>query len=67
MSISQKESFFNIGTQYYIAARFSALSRLLPVSGNLFHHAIEMYFKGYLVTKFALTDLKSLGHRLPDI
>jgi hypothetical protein len=34
--------FMRLGTQYYIAARYVAWAGLLPVSGNLYHHAIEM-------------------------
>ncbi|HVO66243.1 MAG TPA: hypothetical protein VMT12_07160 [Syntrophales bacterium] len=63
----EKQFFFDHATQYYVVARFSAFSGLLPVSGNLFHHAIEMYLKGYLVSKLTLPELKSLGHRLQEI
>ena len=67
MSTREKQSFFDLATQYYVVARFSAFAGLLPVCGNLFHHAIEMYLKGYLVSKLTLAELKALGHRLQEI
>jgi hypothetical protein len=67
MSTREKESFFDLATQYYVVARFSAFAGLLLVCGNLFHHAIEMYLKGYLVSKLTLAELKALGHRLQEI
>src|ERR1700693_1186113 len=36
--------FFDLGIQYYIAARLSVvLAGLVPVCGNLYHHALEMF------------------------
>jgi len=67
MSTREQQSFFDLGTQYYVVARFSAFAGLTPVCGNLFHHAIEMYLKGYLSSKLKMTELKDLGHRLGKI
>jgi hypothetical protein len=67
MSEYGREFFFDIGTQYYVAARFSSFAWLAPVCGNLFHHAIEMYLKGHLSTKLSLAELKKLGHDLQAI
>ncbi len=67
MSMSEKESFFSIGIQYYVTARFSASAELMPVCGNLFHHAVEMCLKGHLSSKLTLTELKNLGHCLKKI
>ncbi len=60
----ETEALFSLGIQYYVAARFSAFAWFSPVCGNLFHHAIEMFLKGYLGSKKSLADLKNLGHRL---
>jgi len=67
VSTREKQFFFDLATQYYVVARFSAFAGLLPVCGNLFHHAIEMYLKGCLVSKLTLAELKTLGHRLQEI
>ena len=59
--------FFNTATQYYVAGRFGAFATLIPVTGNLLHHAIEMYLKGGLSRTHSLAQLKGLGHNLPRI
>jgi hypothetical protein len=41
--------FCDLATQYYVAGRLAARGGLVPVHGNLFHHAIEMYLKATLV------------------
>jgi hypothetical protein len=65
--------FVSAGVQYYIAARASTLAGLMPVSGNLFHHAVEMLLKAGIIKHGAMenisfdkTDqhLRSLGHKL---
>ena len=40
---------------------------LSPVTGNLLHHAIEMYLKGALSKTKSLSELKQFWHNLPDI
>jgi hypothetical protein len=50
--------------QYYLAARFAALSHCLPVAGNLCHHAIELFLKGALLRALTLAQLKTHGHDL---
>jgi hypothetical protein len=67
MSEREQLNFFNLGTQYYIAARYSAFAGFLPVSGNLFHHAIEMFLKGHLTSKKGSRELRRLGHQLPEL
>lgn len=63
-----KSEYFNIGTQYYLAARFLAFPPQAPVVGNLFHHAIEMYLKGHLSVKLPESYLKgTLRHKLENI
>lgn len=55
---SFKETFFDLATQYYVAARLAARAMLIPVHGNLFHHAVEMYLKGGLVGTLPVAQLK---------
>jgi hypothetical protein len=59
--------YFQLGTQYYIAGRYAALVWLIPVAGNLLHHAIEMYLKGCLAQDMKAEELKKLGHRLSQL
>src|SRR5439155_16297211 len=54
-------------TQYYIAARLAARGGLLPVHGNLFHHAVEMYLKAALVGTTPVKQLKKIGHGLEPL
>jgi hypothetical protein len=59
--------FIEDGCQYYIAARFAMRAALMPVMGNLFHHAIEQFLKGGLARKrdmHELKDRKKAGHDL---
>ncbi len=51
-------NFLSLAVQYYIAARSAALSGLMPVSGNIYHHAIEMFLKAQLSKKRTLKQLK---------
>ena len=55
------------GAQYFAHARYSAQFFYLPVSATLFHHAIEMLLKGYLVEHKTLNELKILGHNLKKL
>src|SRR5437870_1212577 len=64
MGSREKGAFFSLGIQYYVTARFSAFAWFSPVCGNLFHHAIEMFVKGYLCERKSLEELKKVGHRL---
>jgi hypothetical protein len=57
--------FFDLGIQYYVVARFSAIAGLIPVSGNQYHHAVEMLLKGQLAKTVPLEVLKrTYSHRL---
>jgi hypothetical protein len=66
-----EDRFFDLGMQYYIAARLSAvLVGLMPVCGNLYHHAVEMFLKAGLSRKYSMRDLANrnkFGHCLPKI
>jgi hypothetical protein len=60
--------FFTYGSQYYVAGRWGMFAGLMPVAGNLHHHAIEMFLKGALSKTMTTEELKwKLGHRLPKI
>jgi hypothetical protein len=62
------EEFFKTAGQYYVAGRFAAFAGFIPVTGNLLHHAVELYLKGGLSKQgMSLVDLKKLGHSLPNI
>jgi hypothetical protein len=50
-----------------VAGRYTAFAGLIPVTGNVFHHAVEMFLKGALAKTKPLSDLKKLGHNLPNI
>ncbi len=65
-AITQAE-FLTIGFQYYVAGRFAALGRLMPVAGNLLHHAVEMFLKGALVEWLDVKELKAIEHNLPKL
>lgn len=54
-------------TQYYIAGRFAAITLLFPVSGNLLHHAVELYLKGILAKHYSLAELWKFNHHLLKI
>jgi len=51
-----RELFFSAATQYFIAGRFAAAAKFIPIYGNLLHHAVEMYLKGYLSTRGITRD-----------
>ncbi|AXK39647.1 hypothetical protein [Crenobacter cavernae] len=58
--------FFGTGMQYYIAARAASIGQLMPVAGNLFHHAVEMLLKGDLTRAISPRELaqKPYSHSL---
>jgi hypothetical protein len=44
-----RDAFLDLAMQYYIAGRSAAMCGLVPVCGNLLHHAVEMFLKAGLV------------------
>ena len=46
-------------TPYYVAGRLAARVGLVPVYGNLLHHAVEMYLKTELVKVVSREDLRN--------
>ena len=62
------ESFFDRAMQYYAAGRYAFFVWLIPVAGNLLHHAVEMGLKGALSKSGnSLAELRDLNHNLPKI
>jgi hypothetical protein len=56
--------YFDTGVAYYVTARMAYFARAIPVSGNLFHHALEMFLKGYLCLTVDEWGRRSLRHNL---
>ncbi len=54
-----REWFFSLATQYYVAGRLAAIDGIVPVYGNLFHHAVEMYLKGALVGTLSVKQMRN--------
>ena len=67
MSTDWPEQFLTLGVQYYVAGRSAALLRLIPVSGNLLHHAVEMLLKGVLSLHHSPDEIRRHRHRLPEL
>jgi HEPN domain-containing protein len=64
---SWKKNAFQQATQYYVTARFAYFAGLIPVCGNLFHHAIEMYLKAALSSSVSVEKLKKDSHCLKKL
>jgi hypothetical protein len=62
-----KMLYFETGLQYYISARYSASAGLIPISGNLFHHAFEMFIKGYLTQDLDESERLRFRHGLKKL
>lgn len=54
-------------TQYYASGRFATINGMIPVCGNLLHHAVEMFLKGALAHRIDLKELRKLDHNLNRI
>jgi len=70
MASREDEEFMKLGVQYYVAARYTALTSvaLMPVCGNLCHHALEMFLKAGLSRNLTLKELRNkFGHNLVNI
>lgn len=62
-----RTNFGQLAVQYYVSGRAAAIMQLLPVTGNLLHHAVEMALKAALGSSHTLSKLKALNHHLPRI
>jgi hypothetical protein len=65
----EDKAFFDLGMQYYVAARSAAIAGLLPVSGILYHDALERFLKAGLSRTVSMDELKGkkYGHNLTKI
>jgi HEPN domain-containing protein len=61
------QEYLKAGIDYHTSARFAAFAGFMPLSGNLAHHSVEMYLKGYLCRKLSERERRNLGHRLRKI
>jgi hypothetical protein len=60
--------FVPLALQHYVAGRMLALQLLIPVAGNVLHHAVELTFKAALADVVPLKALKfDYSHNLPRI
>jgi hypothetical protein len=60
--------FRSLGMQYYVSARQGAQAGLLPVTGNLAHHAVETILKGHFANTMGLRDIfNTYRHCLPRL
>jgi hypothetical protein len=61
--------FYQVALQYYAVGRFAALTRMMPVCGNIIHHAVEMMLKGRLTHTLSLQQMAAnpYQHSLPRI
>ena len=51
--------------QYYVAGRSATFAGSFPVAGNLFHHAVEMFLKSFLLDNHSALLLKrNFNHNL---
>ena len=67
MSEEAKVQFAQLAVQYYVAGRYAAIAQLIPVLGNLLHHAIEMSLKAALADHMTLKQLRNLSHDLTKV
>ncbi len=60
--------FCAFATKYYVTGRFAARAGLIPIHGNLLHHAVEMYLKAALVGPLTIKESKNkYSHGLPKL
>lgn len=56
--------YFDLATQYYVTARWATFAIAGTVTGNLYHHAVELYLKGDLSRSVPRYHLTMFGHNL---
>lgn len=59
--------FAQLSVQYFIAGRSAAFQQLIPILGNLLHHAVEMALKAHLAQSLTLKQLVAYRHNLPRL
>jgi len=63
-SDKMSDAFLVLGSEYYALARYSAQAFFMPICATMFHHALEMLLKGYLIRTHTSAELKAAGHNL---
>jgi hypothetical protein len=53
-----------LAIQYHVAGRCAAVCQMVPVTGNLLHHSIEMILKALLVADLGLGGVAKFSHDL---
>src|SRR5713101_2090169 len=62
------DQYLDLAIQYYIAGRSATFAYSTPVAGNLFHHAVEMLLKCFLIDSYSADQLKyEFGHNLKKL
>lgn len=56
-----------LGCQYFAIARYCALISFGLIYATMFHHAVEMLIKGYLIKSCSSQNLKKVGHNLSKL
>jgi len=59
--------YLELGCQYFAIARYCASISFGPIYATMFHHAVEMLLKGYLIKSYSSQDLKKVGHNLSKL
>ena len=62
--------YLNLAIQYYIAGRSASFAYSIPVAGNIFHHAVEMLLKYFLISNNSCSASKlknDFGHNLKKL
>ena len=72
--MSQKEDkgrlqdlYFGAALYYYIVGRYAVIARFSPISGNLIHHAIELYLKAALIEQLDEAPRRKFAHNLQKL
>ena len=59
--------YLELGSQYFVIARYCASISFGPIYATMFHHALEMLIKGCLIKSYSSQDLKRVGHNLSKL
>jgi hypothetical protein len=61
--------FAKLAMDYYVAGRMAAMAHLMPIYGNLLHHAVEFFLKAALVGTITVEQMKKppYSHDLSEL
>jgi hypothetical protein len=62
-----RDAYLILGSEYFAIARYAAAEFYMPICATMFHHAIELLIKGYLINSHSSKELKYIGHKLCDL